>query len=235
VHNVLAALYTPQVCLIRSCCVSSAAAVGAAAGTSALAASLSAQQARLAGLEAQLAQAEALGDDAERAALQKRVELIARADILPGGTGVGGAGVAMGVGVALGVGRGGVRSGGECWSVWHCSDVLAWIVETGKRGMSRQQGLGTSIFEPQHLLLVSAAALQRRVELINRADILPGGVLQLHVSGVSEGEGWGAEWGGWEGHGREGSSARVRARGECWSVWHCGDVLAGLCGQIRAA
>jgi hypothetical protein len=54
------------------------------AGTSALAASLSAQQSRLACLEAQLAQAEALGDDAERAALQKRVELLNRAGILPG-------------------------------------------------------------------------------------------------------------------------------------------------------
>jgi hypothetical protein len=101
---VLAALYTPQVCLIRSCCFLSAAAVGAAAGTSAVAASLSAQQARLASLEAQLAQAEALGDDAERAALQKRVELISRADILPGGW-------SAAVGGWVGVGGG----------VWHCA------------------------------------------------------------------------------------------------------------------
>ncbi|WIA31265.1 hypothetical protein OEZ86_001261 [Tetradesmus obliquus] len=54
------------------------------AGTTAAASALSAQQARLATLAAQLAQAEALGDDAERAALQKRLDLVNRAGILPG-------------------------------------------------------------------------------------------------------------------------------------------------------
>jgi hypothetical protein len=83
---------------------------GSLVGTSGLAAALSASQSRLATLEAKLGQAEALGDEQERAALQKRVELISRAGITPGGqfNGFGGVWVAE---------QGG-GWGYECWGVF---------------------------------------------------------------------------------------------------------------------